>query len=93
MLEPLIIKHFKCGGQIYLILVDLCFFYSASATGNEKTDFLKEIDLMKIISEGNSPHVVNMVGCVTAQEPLCLITEFMKHGDLLTYLRTNRKQV
>ena len=74
-------------------LINACFFKSASATGNEKTDFLKEIDLMKIISEGNSPHVVNMVGCVTAQEPLCLITEFIKHGDLLTYLRTNRKQV
>ena len=65
----------------------------ASATGNERCDFLQEIELMKKISEGNNPHVVNMIGCVTRQEPLCLITEFVKHGDLLGYLRANRKAV
>lgn len=67
--------------------------YIASATGDERSDFLKEIDILKKISNGNSPHVVNMVGCVTSQEPLSLITEFIKHGDLLTYLRINRKSV
>ena len=48
---------------------------------------------MKKIAEGNNPHVVNMIGCVTLQEPLCLVTEFVKYGDLLSYLRTTRKQV
>ena len=73
----------------------LVFFLKqkASAAGNEKTDFLKEIEIMKKISEGSSPHVVNMIGCVTAQEPLCLVAEFVKHGDLLTYLRLNRQTV
>ena len=65
----------------------------ASATGSERTDFLSEIELMKKIAMGNNPHVVNMVGCVTIQEPLSLITEFVKHGDLLSYLRTSRKSV
>jgi hypothetical protein len=49
--------------------------------------------MMKKVSEGHSPHVVGMLGCVTLQEPLCLVTEFVKYGDLLSYLRTNRKMV
>ena len=48
---------------------------------------------MKRIAKGNNPHVVNMLGCVTLQEPLSLITEFVEHGDLLTYLCACRKQV
>ncbi len=48
---------------------------------------------MKKISDGFNPHVVNMVGCVTLQEPLCLITEFVPHGDLLDYIRNQRKKV
>ena len=48
---------------------------------------------MKKIANCNNSHVVNMVGCITIQEPLCLITEFVKHGDLHTFLRTCRKQV
>ena len=49
--------------------------------------------MMKKISEGYCANVVNMVGCVTLQEPLCLITEFVAHGDLLGYLRKQRKRV
>ena len=48
---------------------------------------------MKKVAKGNNPHVVNMVGCVTIQEPLCLITEFVKHGDLSSYLTSIRKMV
>ena len=49
--------------------------------------------MMKKVAEGQNPHVVCLVGCVTIQEPLCLITEFVKYGDLLSYLRTNRRMV
>ena len=62
-------------------------------TGNERRDFLAEIDMMKKIAEGYNPHIVNMVGCVTLQEPLCLITEFVPYGDLLSYLKYQRKKV
>ena len=48
---------------------------------------------MKAISEGHNPNVIAMVGCVTLQEPLSLITEFVPYGDLLSFLRTNRKLV
>jgi serine/threonine protein kinase len=33
-----------------------------------------------------------MVGCVTLKEPLCLITEFVPYGDLLSYLKYQRKK-
>ena len=66
---------------------------TASAKGNERQDFLSEIEMMKKVAEGQNPHVVCLLGCVTIQEPLCLITEFVKYGDLLSYLRTNRKMV
>ena len=73
------------------ILTD--FFYIVSAKGNERQDFLSEIEMMKKVAEGQNPHVVGLLGCVTIQEPLCLITEFVKYGDLLSYLRTNRRKV
>ena len=64
-----------------------------SAKGNERKDFLSEIEMMKKVAEGQNPHVVGLLGCVTIQEPLCLITEFVKYGDLLSYLRMNRRMV
>lgn len=67
--------------------------YIASASRSEKNDFLKEIELMKKISQGRNPRVVNMIGAVTIQEPMVLVTEFVMHGDLLTYLRACRKKV
>ena len=49
--------------------------------------------MMKKVAEGQNPHVVAMVGCVTVQEPLSLITEYVVYGNLLYYLRTSRKMV
>ena len=66
------------------------YFFPDSARGSERQDFLSEIDMMKKVSEGQNPHVVAMLGCVTTQEPLCLLTEFVQYGDLLSYLRSSR---
>jgi len=49
--------------------------------------------MMKKIAKGNSPHIVSLIGCVTIQEPLCLITELLKYGDLRSYLHTIRNLV
>ncbi len=64
-----------------------------TASRKERKDFLDEIETMKKISNSFNPNIVNMVGCVTLQEPLCLITEFVPHGDLLGYIRKQRKKV
>ena len=70
-----------------------CALNSASSGGNERQDFLSEIEMMKKVAEGQNAHVVRLLGCVTIKEPLMLITEFVKYGDLLKYLRTNRRMV
>ncbi len=80
-------------GNLCLCCVTFFLTLTDTARGSERQDFLSEIELMKKVSEGHSPHVVGMLGCVTLQEPLCLVTEFVKYGDLLSYLRTTWKMV
>jgi len=67
--------------------------YIDDTSDADKSDFLKEIRLMKKVSTGNNPHVINMVGCCTTQEPLALILDFAPNGDLLTILRMHKKEV
>ena len=40
-----------------------------------------------------SQFVVNMLGCVTQVEPLMLVVEFVRHGNLLNFLRNLRKRI
>ena len=53
-------------------------------------DFLEEIKLMKNI--GQHPHIVNFLGCISVSPPFCLIVEYCKNGDLLTYLNKKGHQ-
>lgn len=74
----------------------LYFFLADAATAVEKSNFLKEIDMMKKVSSGESElskFVVNMLGCMTYKEPMLLVLEFMRHGNLLDYLRLMRPKV
>ena len=48
---------------------------------------------LKLVAEGNNTHVVSFVGCVTVQEYLCLITELVRHGDMLAYLQNIRRGI
>ena len=48
---------------------------------------------MKRISECSNPRIINMIGAVTTMEPMLLVIEFMKYGDLQSYLKTCRKEV
>ena len=61
------------------------------ADSEERSEFLKEIQLMK--SLGSHKNVVSMLGCCTAQEPMFLLVEYIPHGDLLHYLRERRGKV
>ena len=92
---PVAIKLLKGIVHVRQILsyVLILKYMTVSAKGNERQDFLSEIEMMKKVAEGQNSHVVCLLGCVTIQEPLCLITEFVKYGDLLSYLRTNRRMV
>ena len=65
----------------------------ARASFSERKDFVNEIDMMKKVAKGNNPHVVSLIGCVTLKEPLCLIIEYLKYGDLLSYLHGIKQEV
>lgn len=41
-------------------------------------------------SIGYHSNVVNMIGCCTRQDPICLVVEHVALGDLLHYLRDYR---
>ena len=64
---------------------------SDKATEDEVEDFKMEINFMKTI--GLHENVVTMLGCCTLYPPLCLVVEYVPHGDLLHYLRDLRKAV
>ena len=67
--------------------------YTAQAGSSERKDFVNEIDMMKTVAKGSNPHVVSLIGCVTVEEPLCLIIEYLKYGDLLNYLHCIKEEV
>ncbi|GMR30404.1 hypothetical protein PMAYCL1PPCAC_00599, partial [Pristionchus mayeri] len=50
--------------------------------------FRDEIDLMKQI--GYHERTVNLLGCVTHNEPILLISEHCSNGDLLAFMRERR---
>ena len=48
---------------------------------------MDEINVMKRVSDGNNPHILKMLGCVTTTNPMMLILQFVPHGNLKDYLR------
>ena len=52
--------------------------------------FLAEMELMKMVSRGDNPHVIKMVGCVSRTLPLSIIMEYAPGGSLLQCLRDVR---
>ena len=58
-----------------------------------KLEFLQEMAMMKRVSAGRNPYVVNMIGCCSIQEPLALVLELVPNGNLLEYLKVNRIHV
>ena len=66
---------------------------TGKANPSERKDFVNEIEMMKRVAMGANPHVVGLIGCVTREEPLCLIIEYLKYGDLRSYLHSIKEEV
>ena len=64
---------------------------SDGATEEQMQEFLEEIQLMKQI--GYHRNILNLLACCTMTNPMFLVVEFAKNGDLLQYLRKRRRQV
>ena len=99
MLEPPRIKNFTrrpnslapVPESLLAVLSIYLFTPTDSAHEEEMADFRTEIGFMKTV--GQHQNVVAMLGCCTLYPPLCLIVEYVPHGDLLRYLRELRKKV
>ncbi|NXN18917.1 DDR2 protein, partial [Indicator maculatus] len=55
----------------------------ADANKNARNDFLKEI---KIMSRLKDPNIIRLLAVCIAEDPLCMITEYMENGDLNQFL-------
>ena len=64
--------------------------YIENATEKIRSDFIKEIELMKRAGEQYNSHVVSMICCSITEEPNALVLEYVEHGDLLQYLQKNK---
>ena len=72
---------------IYMLSIS----FSDMADGDQRREFLEEIQLMKAV--GSHKNIVNMLGCCTVEEPMFLLVEYIPYGDLLHYLRKRRGKV
>ena len=70
--------------MLYISFLDM-------ADGDQRREFLEEIQLMKAV--GSHKNIVNMLGCCTVEEPMFLLVEYIPYGDLLHYLRKRRGKV
>jgi len=66
-------------------------YHADGATDEQTQEFLEEIQLMKQI--GYHLNILNLLACCTMTNPMFLVVEFAKNGDLLHYLRKRREQV
>ena len=60
---------------------------AANSNPEEKFLFMDEIKVMKKVSNGNNPHILKMLGCITATNPMMLILQYVPHGNLKNYLK------
>ena len=57
-----------------------------NASAKTQADFKREIELISDLKHGN---IVCILGVVLKEEPLCMLFEYMLHGDLHEFLIAN----
>ncbi|XP_028404351.1 uncharacterized protein LOC114526994 [Dendronephthya gigantea] len=62
-----------------------------TATENDRKELFKELRLMSEISD--HPNIVKMIGACSKGGPLWIVVELCEHGNLLSFLRKNRKEI
>ncbi|MEE6496190.1 hypothetical protein FKM82_002257 [Ascaphus truei] len=74
------------AGQPTLVAVKML---RADANKNARNDFLKEI---KIMSRLKDPNIIRLLAVCIAEDPLCMITEYMENGDLNQFLSRHQPE-
>ena len=75
--------HVKLLYSVY----STCPVVSGFSSDAERNLFMDEINVMKRVSEGNNPHVLKMISCVTTTLPAMLVMQFVSQGNLKNYLK------
>ena len=84
-MPPISRRNVRVGKNAFVLAL------SDGATEEQMQEFLEEIQLMKQI--GYHRNILNLLACCTMTNPMFLVVEFAKNGDLLHYLRKRRQQV
>lgn len=69
--------------------VCLCLFVCLFAGTMEVKDFVAEAQVMKKIQH---PNLLQLYAVCALEEPIYIVTELMKHGSLLEYMRHGKGQ-
>ena len=88
-------------GPDSVCMLSVCFMYCADlfppTAGDVESRFLEsflaEIQMLKRVTCGGCPHVVNMVAASSYSNPVLLVMELAAYGSLLDYLRRSRPNV
>lgn len=51
-----------------------------------RCDFEREVEILARLRD---PNIVQVVGVCSREEPLCMLVEYMEHGDLNQYLQAH----
>ena len=81
-------NHAEVWGGLWNETVPIAVKTLKSKEGTAESDFVREASLMKILRH---PKLVHLFGVCSKELPFCIITEFMKHGSLLVFLRDCRQ--
>lgn len=59
-----------------------------NADKQSRLDFAEEIDFMKKL--GYHPHILGMIGCITATSMPLIVLDCCENGDLLSWIRKHK---
>ncbi|XP_048353991.1 discoidin domain-containing receptor 2 isoform X2 [Sphaerodactylus townsendi] len=82
-------KDFVLDGNVGQSVPVAVKMLRADANKNARNDFLKEI---KIMSRLKDPNIIRLLAVCIADDPLCMITEYMENGDLNQFLSRQEPQ-
>ncbi|CAG9857262.1 unnamed protein product [Phyllotreta striolata] len=60
-------------------------FLSESASDKERKDFYRDVRILAALEDAN---IARVLGVCSQDEPLCVIMEYLEHGDLCQFLKT-----
>ncbi|CAH1797651.1 unnamed protein product, partial [Owenia fusiformis] len=68
-------------------VVDVAIKTLKDPSEKNKGDFLKELEVMKLLSH---PNVVSLIACCTKKDPYYIVVEYMENGSVKDFLKKNR---